>query len=95
MAITLDEIKKYLRISYENDDSYIQDLITMAKQLIKEQTGVEYTDGDNTYKIAIFQVVAHYYDKRESYSEKAVTTVPYTLDCLIKHIGIRGPLTDE
>lgn len=90
MSITLEETKQYLRISYENDDTYIESLITMAKQLIKEQTGVEYVEGDEVYKMTILQAVAHFYDKREAYSEKAVTTVPYTLDCLIKHIGMRG-----
>jgi len=94
MTITLEETKKYLRIAYSNDDAYIESLITMAKQLIKEQTGVEYKDSDEVYKIAVFQAVAHFYDKRESYSEKSITTVPYTLDCLIKHIGIRGPVNE-
>ena len=89
--ITLAETKQYLRIAYSNDDTFITSLVTMAKQLIKEQTGVEYTNGDEVYKIAVFQAVAHFYDKRESYSEKSITTVPYTLDCLIKHIGLRGP----
>lgn len=93
-TITLSEAKQYLRIAYSNDDTFITSLITMAKQLIKEQTGVEYTNGDEVYKIAVFQAVAHFYDKRESYSEKNITTVPYTLDCLIKHIGLRGPINE-
>lgn len=95
MSITLEETKKYLRISYDNDDTYISGLVTMAQQLIKEQTGVEYIEGDEVYKMAILQVVAHFYDKRESYSEKSITTVPYTMDCLIKHIGMRGAYTNE
>ncbi len=94
MTITLEETKQYLRITYANDDKYIEDLITMAKSLIKQQTGVEYTNADSVYKMAVLQVVAHYYDKRESFSEKAVNSVPYTLDSLIKHIGMRGPLNE-
>lgn len=94
MAITLEETKQYLRISYTNDDKYIEDLISMSKKLIQEQTGVEYSDADSVYKMAILQAVAHYYDKRESFTEKAISSVPYTLDSLIKHIGMRGSLNE-
>lgn len=92
--IELEEVKKYLRISYDQDDIYINELLIMSKQLIKEQTGVEYTQEDQVYKMAILQAIAHFYDKRESFSEKSAVTVPYTLDCLIKHIGMRGPINE-
>lgn len=95
MSVTLEETKKYLRISYDNDDDFITELIKTAEQLVKEQTGVSYADGDGIYKTAILQIVAHFYDKRESYSEKSITTVPYTMNGLIQHIGIRGDYKDE
>ena len=95
MAISLEETKDFLRITYDNDDNYINELISMAEKYIEEQTGVEYKEDDKVYKIAILQVVAHFYDKRESVSEKNAVIVPYTMDSLIKHIGIRGPLKNE
>lgn len=95
MGISLDDVKSFLRISFEDDDDYINSLITMSKQLIEEQTGVEYSENDEVYNMAILQAVAHFYDKRESVSDKSAITVPYTLDCLIKHIGMRGALEDE
>ena len=91
MAIELKDIKQYLRISHDMDDDYITELVEMSKQLIEEQTGVSYSTTDKIYEMTIKQVVAHFYDKRESFSEKSAVTVPYTLDCLIKHIGMRGP----
>lgn len=93
--IQLADVKQFLRIAFNDDDTYINNLIVMAKQLISEQTGVEYTENDKVYEMAILQAVAHYYDKRESFSEKSAVAVPYTLDCLIKHLGMRGALTDE
>lgn len=92
--IELQEVKDYLRVSHNLDDNFISGLIETAKQLIEEQTGVKYSDSDKVYKMTILQVVAHYYDKRESFSEKAAVTVPYTLDCLIKHLGMRGPINE-
>lgn len=90
MAIELKDIKQYLRISHDMDDDYIKELVEMSKQLIEEQTGVIYSESDKVYEMTIKQVVAHFYDKRESFSEKSAVEVPYTMDSLIKHIGMRG-----
>ena len=92
--IELQDVKDYLRVSHNLDDNFISGLIETDKQLIEEQTGVKYSDSDKVYKMTILQVVAHFYDKRESFSEKSAVTVPYTLDCLIKHLGMRGPINE-
>lgn len=89
MSIELDEVKLYLRITHSEDDDYITRLITMAEQFIYEQTNIEYTDEDETYKQAVLLTVAHFYDKRESVTDKTHTAVPMTLDYLIKQIGMR------
>ena len=89
MTIELDEVKLYLRITHSEDDEYITRLITMAEQFIYEQTNIEYDDDDETYKQAVLLAIAHFYDKRESTSEKGQVTVPMTLDYLIKQIGMR------
>lgn len=94
MNIELENVKQYLRISHNIDDAYIQDLINLAKSLVKEQTGVEYKENDDVYSMAVLQAVSHFYDNRSPISEKAVTQVPYTLDCLIKHIGARGSINE-
>lgn len=86
----LEKVKNYLRISHNIDDVYLSDLIEMSKSFIKEQTGVAYNEKDDVYTMTIQQVVAHFYDKRESVSEKSNFVVPYTMDTLIKHIGVRG-----
>lgn len=93
--IKLENVKKFLRISYDNDDIFIESLIDTSKQFIKEQTGVDYSENDKVYSMAILQSVAHFYDKREAVSDKTSINVPFTLDCLIKHIGMRGALKDE
>lgn len=90
MSITLTDIKNYLRINHNIDDAYIESLIETAKLFIKEQTGVELKEGDKVYEQGVFFLVAHLYDNRSPISEKAVNTVPYTLDAILKHIKIRG-----
>ena len=90
MSVELSNIKSYLRITHDIDDAFLTDLVETSKAFIKEQTGVEYTNGDKVYEQAILFYVAHLYDNRSAVTEKTVNTVPFTLDAMIKHIKIRG-----
>lgn len=90
MTLNLEYVKKYLRIDFNNDDAYLGDLITLSKDFIKQQTGVEYNAADTVYNQAVLLMVAHFYDNRTPISEKAVVNVPNSLDCMLKHIGMRG-----
>lgn len=90
MSIELSDIKAYLRISHDIDDNFITSLVETSKAFIKEQTGVEYVAGDKVYEQGILFHVAHLYDNRSAYAEKAINEVPYTLDAIIRHIKIRG-----
>lgn len=95
MAITKENIKLYLRINYDNEDSLIEELIENAKTLIEESTGVKYVEGDKTYELLIKFLVQHYYDNRSSISEKAVNEVPYTITGLMRKIGVRGAKNEQ
>lgn len=90
MSIELSDIKSYLRIDHDIDDAFIKDLVEVSKAFIKEQTGVEFVAGDKVYEQGILFHVAHLYDNRSAYAEKAVNEIPYTLDAIIRHIKIRG-----
>lgn len=90
MSIELSDIKSYLRITHNVDDTFIESLVGTSKAFIKEQTGVEFVEADKVYKQAVFFMVAHLYDNRSAITEKAVHSVPYTLDALIIHIRLRG-----
>ena len=85
-------VKKYLRIDFDCDDGYIDDLIQMSKDFIKEQTGVEYNESDTVYTQALLLMIAHFYDNRTPVSEKAVSEIPFSLGCMLKHIGMRGSI---
>ena len=90
MMLTLEAVKKYLRIDFKDDDDYIYDLINLSKSYIYQQTNVHYNCNDAVYNQAVLFMVAHFYDNRSPISEKAITEVPMTLTSMIKHIGMRG-----
>ena len=86
--MNLDDLKKYLRISHNVDDDYLTDLLEMSKKYIEEQTGKKYDEKNVVYEQAVRFMVAHFYTNRATVSEKAINVVPYTLESLIKHIGM-------
>ena len=95
MTLLLSDVKTYLRVDFNDDDKYINDLTEMSKSYIYGQTNVEYTDGDKIYEQAILLMVAHFYDNRSALSEKALIEVPMSLTSLIKYIGMRGPINEQ
>ena len=96
MSLSLTDVKKYLRIDFDNDNDYISDLIEMSKAYIKEQTGKEYTAGNKVYEQAILLMVAGYYDNRTPFSEKAVNEMNcMSLKYMLNHIGMVNYASDE
>ncbi len=95
MTSMLSDVKKYLRVDFNNDDDYIEDLIKMSKDYIYGQTDVEYAENDLLYKQAILLTVANFYDNRSPISEKAIIETPMSLTQLIKQIGMRGPINEQ
>ena len=64
MKLNVDELKKYLKIEFEDDDELLAILFDAAKETLA-QSGVSETVSDkNKYKLAIYMLVAHYYENR-------------------------------
>lgn len=86
----IKKLKIFLRINYDTDDDFLQELIEFAKTFIEEQTNVKYDPNDTVYFHSLILLAAHLYDNRSYITDKTVNTLPYSLDCMIKHIGMRG-----
>ncbi len=50
--MTLEEIKKYLRIDYEDDDSFLLDLIVISEEYIEACVGSAYKKNEKAVKLA-------------------------------------------
>ena len=72
MIITLQEVKEYARIDIDEDDQLLQTLITAAEQYLRNATGKEYPETDETgeevnyelEKIYLQLLIAYWYEKR-------------------------------
>jgi len=67
MAMTLDEVKLWLRVDGDDEDSVIADMIDAAKEYIKNGSGYSNFDDPNKLAdLAIKVLVTHWYENRGS-----------------------------
>ena len=68
MVVTLEEMKQYLRVDYEDDDQLITGFIASAEQLCRDILRVDETadlEKDETVKVAVMYAAAYFYEHRE------------------------------
>ena len=76
MSVTLDEMKNYLRVDYEDDDALITSLITSAEKIcmdILRTDNLETLSECRNGKAAVFYTVAYLYEHREEADHHALT----------------------
>ena len=86
--ITLAEAKSHLRVTFEDDDSYITALITAARQYAENYQNrvyVDTTDSDGNAvtaetmpaleKAACLLLIGHWYETRTAVTDKAMAEV--------------------
>jgi uncharacterized phage protein (predicted DNA packaging) len=72
MIITLQEVKEYARIDIDEDDQLLETLITAAEEYLKNATGKEYPETDESgnkinyelEKIYLQLLISYWYEKR-------------------------------
>lgn len=75
MIVTVEEMKSYLRVDFEDDDSLIENLITTAKKqcmdILRTDDEADLTAAQNG-KIAVMFTVAYLYEHREEADHHAM-----------------------
>ena len=69
MMVELEEMKRFLRVDYPEDDDLILGLISTAENLCRDIARAEddgYKDYEDTVKAAVLYATAYLYDHRES-----------------------------
>ena len=75
MIVTLEEMKQYLRVDFDDDDSLIETLITSATRLcmdITRQDEDAFEESENA-KPAVYYAVSYLYEHREEADHHALT----------------------
>ena len=89
MIVTLEEMKNYLRVDFDDDDALLEGIIVQSQQIcmdVARFSDFEDFEKQPVSKIAVMYVVAYLYEHREDADHKALTV---GLRALL--IGIRTP----
>lgn len=76
MIISVEEMKEYLRVDFDEDDALIENLIKSAERLcmdILRTDDEEVLINDSNAKVAILYSVAYFYEHREEADHHALT----------------------
>ena len=76
MIVTLEEMKQYLRVDYEDDDQLIASFITTAEQHCRDVLRMDEEDNfsnDEKVKTAVMYTVAYFYEHREEADHHELT----------------------
>ncbi|MED4162474.1 head-tail connector protein [Halalkalibacterium halodurans] len=88
--MTVEELKKYLRIDFDDDDHELEQFLKRAKIYIKNQVGKIHESNENMmeqYNQACAMLVEHWYDNRESFRiGNQSYEIPYSLDSLVRQL---------
>ena len=90
MISSLEEMKNYLRIDFDDDDALLENLILSSERLcmdiarIKSRSVFEKKD---TAKIAVMYAVAYQYEHRENCDHHALTMSLRSLLSGIRKVG--------
>ena len=67
--VTLQEVKQYLRVDFEDDDTLLLSLISTAKQLIMDVGRMDeerFSENEDMVRTAMFYTVSYLYENRNN-----------------------------
>lgn len=68
--VTLEQVKSWLRIDYDEDDIDVQMLIDTAKDYIINATNELVNIESNLFNLAMRMLIQHWYDNRCQFADK-------------------------
>ena len=76
MVVTLDEMKKYLRVDHDDDDTLLRNIMESAQKICMDVARTEDEDAfeeESAARIAVMYAVAYLYEHREDADHHALT----------------------
>ncbi len=68
MVVTLEEMKNYLRVNFEDDDALLESIISQSQQIcmdVARLSDAEEFEKQPVAKVAVMYAVAYLYEHRE------------------------------
>ena len=82
----LDELKKYLRIDWDDEDTFLTSLLDLSKDYIEKATGKTFDENNPKHKLAAYLFCSHQYENRNPVVSTNTKTLEYSLQSLLFQI---------
>ncbi|MSS43160.1 phage gp6-like head-tail connector protein [Anaerosalibacter bizertensis] len=87
MILTLEETKSFLKVDYDDEDEYIEELINASEQYLKNATGKEYDSTSFLAKLYCKILISDWYDNREYMEENKISKrVRFTMQSILQQL---------
>lgn len=87
MILTLEETKEFLKVDYEDEDIFIQDLINASEQYLKNATGREFNSDNQLAKLYCRVLVNEWFKDRGLMQDgKTSDKVRFTLTSILRQL---------
>ena len=85
MTVTVCEVKTHLRIEDDEEDAYIETLISQAQAAAEDFCRVSFEDGSapEPVRLAVILMVSHYYEYRDGNDHVAYRTMREAFENLL------------
>lgn len=96
MIITLNEVKSYLRIDFDDDDNDLQDLIDCAEAYLQNATNKTFDSTNKLAKLYCKALIGDWYDDRALMeSRKTSEKVKFTLSSIMLQLQYTGVVESD
>lgn len=99
LIVSLEDMKEYLRVDFDDDNELITNLILAGTQYIQNATGQIFTSSNNIAVMCIQLLVANWYSNRTPLQSGRAVEIPYAISYLIPQLkycdgGVSNGTTD-
>ena len=91
MAVTLEDLKNYLKVDADitEDDELLKSMMAAAVDYIEQLTGKKFNEDAELFNIAERGLILQWYENRTSYTTKTnLNELPHSLSAILRHIAL-------
>lgn len=86
MIVSLNEVKTWLRVDGDDEDTIITTLISAAEEYLKKATGIEFNSGNPLAKLYCFVLCADWYENRDLIGHQPSQKVRFTCQSIMTQL---------
>ena len=86
MVVTVAEVKTHLRIQYDEEDAYLENLITQAQATAEDFCRVSFQEeAPEPVRLAVLLMVSFYHENRDNPDQQAYAAMRTAFENLLYH----------